>query len=302
MPNGGVGDNLSPEQRWRHAVVTSLHRWDDPDPANHWNPHQGQQTVLEAIFKHQCKMVFCQCGRKWGKTEVIMYSLWRWALMKEHQTCYYICPELKQAKEIVWRAKDRRGKFRVKEFGSAEFVEHIDETENRVVFKNGSSIKVDGSDNYDAWAGISPHFVVLDEFRSFRPEFYGVMNPNRASFNAPMIIIGTPPPQIWIDKDTPHQYVEVAHEAKLDMFETGNSFHIKRPSWDNPDPIIQEFLRSERKSLERRNKMHEWWREYGAELVQGGESKVFPNFISDATLPGTHVFPHSHLLDLMYHA
>lgn len=297
-----VADKLSPAERYRHIVVSSLHNWFDPDPANHWEPHPSQQLVLESIFVNDCKLVFVQCGRKWGKTEVIVYSLWRWALLNPGQSCYYICPEFKQAKEIIWKSRDRKGRLRIQEFGPNDFIESIDNTELRINFKNGSFIKVDGSDNFDAWAGISPHFVVLDEFRSFKPQFYGVMNPNRATFNAPQIIIGTPPPQIWIDKDTPHQYVEVAQEAKLDMLETGLSFHIKRPSWDNPDPLIHTFLRSEKKRLFRLGKQAEWWREYGAELVSGGEAKVFAKFIADPTVSGSHVLPHSHILDAMYHA
>lgn len=301
-----VADRLSPEEKYRHIVVSSLHNWIDRDgnpnpPELHWTPHPSQYLVLESIFKNECKLVFCQCGRKWGKTEVIVYSLWRWALLNPGQSCYYICPQFKHAKEIVWKSRDQKGRLRIQEFGPADFIDNIDNTELRITFKNGSFIKVDGSDNYDAWTGISPHFIVLDEFRSFKPEFYDVMDPNRASFDAPMIVIGTPPEQIWAEKDVPHQYVEIAHEAKLDMLETGKSFHIKRASWDNPDPKIQMFLARTKKRLQRLGKMDVWWREYGAELVSGGEAKVFPKFIGDPTLVGSHVFPHSMLLDRMYH-
>lgn len=298
--DGRAAVELTPEQRYRHHVVSSLHRWHDPEESNHWNPHAGQQLVLKAIFVHDCKTIFVQCGRKWGKTETITYALWRWALLNPGQSCYYICPELKQAKEIIWKSRDRKGKLRLQEFGSPEFIESIDNTELRITFKNGSFIKVDGSDNYDAWAGISPNFIVLDEFRSFRPQFYTVMNPNRAAFNAPMIIIGTPPEDIWLDKDTPHQYVEIAHETQLDMLETGESFFIKRPSWDNPDEVIHKFLSKEKKRLYRKGKMHEWWREYGAELVSGGENKVFTSFVSDLTLPNSQVVMASDMYDMMY--
>lgn len=294
------GDALSPEEKYRHLVVSSLHNWFDPNPANHWEPHPSQQLVLEAIFKNDCKLAFVQCGRKWGKTETIVYALWRWALLNPGQSCYYICPQFKHAKEIVWKSRDQKGKLRIQEFGPNDFIESIDNTELRITFKNGSFIKVDGSDNYDAWTGISPHFVVLDEFRSFRPEFYDVMDPNRASFDAPMVIIGTPPPLIWVEKDVPHQYVEVANDCRLEMLAGGNSFFIKRPSWDNPDPKIHAFLARTKKRLYRLNKMDVWWREYGAELVQAGESKVFPKFIADPTIEGSHVFNHSALLDMMY--
>ena len=286
--------------RYQYLVINSLHNKFDPDPKKHWTPHQSQHLVLKALFHHHCKTIFVQCGRKWGKTEVIIYCLWRWALLNPGQSCYYICPTLKQAREIVWKSRDRRGRLRIQEFGNQEFIQSIDQSEMRITFTNGSFIKVDGSDNFDAWAGISPNMLVLDEFRSFRPEFFTVMNPNRATFDAPMIIIGTPPEQIWIDKDTPHQYVEIAHECRMDMFETGRSFHIKRPSWDNPDPLIHSFLGPEKKRLMRRGKASEWWREYGAELVAGGEHRIFPTFIADPTLSGSQVITPSQMYELMF--
>lgn len=299
-PSDNQVANLSDQERYRHQVIVSLHKWDQ-DPQFHWTPHPGQQLALEALFVHECKLIFCQCGRKWGKTELIAYSLWRFALLYPGSACYYICPEQKQAREIIWKSRDRAGKLRLQEFASNEFVESIDNGELRINFKNGSFIKVDGSDNFAAWAGISPHFVVLDEFCYFKPEFYPVMNPNRATFDAPMVIIGTPPKQIWLTKDTPHQYVEIAQEARADMFETGESFHIQRPSWDNPDPIIHKFLAREKKKLFKRNKQAEWWREYGAQLVSDGESKVFPSFIADPTAVGAHVKPRSAMFEAMYY-
>lgn len=295
-----MSGGLPPDERYRHIVVSSLHNWFDPDPANHWHPHASQHLVLEALFVRDCKLVFCQCGRKWGKTETIVYALWRFALLNPGVACYYICPTQKQGREIVWKSRDRKGRLRLQEFGPAEFIANIDNEDLRITFKNGSFIKVDGSDNFAAWAGISPHLVVLDEFCYFKADFYDVMNPNRATFDAPMIIIGTPPKQIWLDKDTPHQYVEVAKEARDTMMDTGEALHIKRASWDNPDPMIQSFLRREKKILFRKNKQATWWREYGAEFVTDGETKIFPAFTADPTLPGSHVIPHSYILDHMY--
>ena len=122
------------------------------------------------------------------------------------------------------------------------------------------------------------------------------MNPNRATFDAPCMIIGTPPEQIWIDKDTPHQYVEIAQEYRAEMLAGGQGFWIKRPSWDNPDPIIQNFLAREKKALFRRKREYEWWRMYGAELVPGSARKIFPEFKGDPSVPGSHVLSHSDMV------
>jgi len=290
---------LTPQQQLYHTVVGALHGWHSKNPKDHWEPHEGQALIGKAVFVNNIKFIFVQCGRKWGKTEIILYILWRWALLNPGNSCYYICPSLKQAKEIVWKSKDRRGRSRVQEFGPKEFVEGIDNQELRVIFKNGSFIKVDGSDNFDNWAGISPHLVVEDEIRSFRAEFHAVMNPNRAVFDAPLIAIGTPPEQIWLDRDTPHPYVELAHEARDLMMEDGSAFWIKRPSWDNPDPIIQKWLAREKIRLIRKNREYEWMREYGAELVPGSANKVFPTFVADMTLPHPSVIGHDYMVNAL---
>lgn len=273
-------------------VISALHRFDLPE-SEHWKPHESQLLIGNAVFKRGCKFIFVQCGRKFGKTEIIVYCLWRWALMNPGSSCYYICPELKQAKEIIWKARDQRGRLRIQEFGPQEYIESIDNTELRITFKNGSFIKCDGSDNWAAWKGISPNFIVLDEFAEFKPEFYGAMNPNRATFDAPMVIIGTPPEKIWLDRDKPHQYVELAQECRQQMLEDPNdAFWIKRPSWCNPLPNIQNFLRKEKKVLFRMGKEDEWWRDYGAELVPAKARKIFPNFVADSTMEGSHVIAH----------
>lgn len=282
-----------------HHVIRALHSLDNPDPKQRWQPHDSQILIGQALFVHNCKNIFIQCGRKFGKTEIIIYCLWRYALLNPGSACYYLCPVKKQAKEIIWDVRDKRGRLRLKEFASSEFIERIDEDELRIVFKNGSFIKVDGSDNADAWAGISPHFLVLDEFRSFRPEFLTVMNPNRATFDAPMIVIGTPPEQVYIEPEVPHQYIELAKEIREDMLAGGPSFWIKRPSWANPDPTIQAFLATEKMKLFRRGRSAEWYREYGAECVADTARKIFPNFIADSTLANSHVLYHSALLTKM---
>jgi len=293
-------DTLSEIEKYHHHVVNSLHNWSDPEVKNHWNPHTFQLQALKAIFVSDCKNVFIQCGRKWGKTETIVYALWRFALLNPNTSNYYLCPLIKQAKEIIWDARDTRGRYRLKEFGPKEFISYIDESELRIVFKNGSFIKVDGSDNYNAWAGISPHFLVLDEYADFNPKFYPVMDPNRATFDAPVVIIGTPPEEEFIDKDTLHPYVELARDFQKEMFLGGQALYLKRPSWDNPNPVIQKFLKRTRQSLERRGKMHEWYRMYCAELVRSGENKVFPHFIANPQIQGSQVYYQSDIIKHMY--
>jgi len=83
--------------------------------------------------------------------------------------------------------------------------------------------------------------------------------------------------------------VELAKETREEMGEGMPSFWIHRPSWDNPDPIIQAFLKTEKATLLRKGREYEWLREYGAELVPGSARKVFPSFCPDVSKPKSHM-------------
>jgi hypothetical protein len=189
-----------------------------------------------------------------------------------NSACYYISPYFKQSKEIVWANK------RVQSFGKREWLlpgsQGINNTELRLNFLNGSFIKLDGSDNHDAYRGVQPSIMIYDEFAQFKPEFHIAMEPNLAVFNAPLMIIGTPP-------DRECQYTEMAREYQANP----KKLWAQGSSWDNPH-IDKEWLGSKREELIKRGEFDVWQREYLAEFVPGGVTKIFP------MLSRSHVRPH----------
>ena len=66
-----------------------------------WKAHDGQRKVLRSIFNDGVRRVFIQAGRKWGKTETIMYIAWRYAMLYPYAACYIIGPTRKQQSEII---------------------------------------------------------------------------------------------------------------------------------------------------------------------------------------------------------
>ncbi len=224
-----------------------------------WTPHDAQTIILQRIFRDLVKVAFVECGRKLGKTELIAYFLWRMALTNPGGH-YYLAPEQKQAKEIVWASG------RIQSFGPQEFIESINATEMRIRFTNGSFIKVDGSDNFNAYRGIEPHSAAYDEFRDFRPEFHKAMSPNFGVYNAPLLVCGTPPEQLELD-----HYDAMKRESE----ERGSYFNY--PSWFNPH-FSRTWLEEERLKLLARGEGDIWEREYGARRVVGGSLSIFPMF------------------------
>ena len=240
-----------------------------------WTPHAGQVKCGRALFQDDKRTVFIQCGRKWGKTEIIMYFLYRWALSNPGKSCYYISPFQKQSKEIIWANN------RLQTFADKKYISSINKSEMRITLHNGSFIKCDGSDNFEAYRGIDPGMVVYEEFKDFKPEFHIAMDPNLSVHNAPLIIIGTPP-----DHDC--QFTELAEECRRDP----DKFFIEEPTSNNPH-INKEWLAKKRLELMSRGEWDVWEREYLGKYIKGGANKIFPMLSEDI------VKPHQQVINLI---
>lgn len=227
-----------------------------------WEPHEGQLEVGRAMIKDRVKKVFVQCGRKWGKTEYVIYMLWRTAVSTPNAKVYYFSPTQRQSKEIIWAPR------RLQNFGPRDWLLPgslgINNTEMRMNFINGSFIKVDGSDSESNYRGIDGHLVVFDEFKDFKPGFYISMSPNLAVRDTPLLIVGTPP-----ERDC--QYTELADEYQRE----DDCLHIMQPTWKNPH-ISREWLENEKRTLIARGEEDVWLREYEGKFVKGGKRSIFP--------------------------
>lgn len=204
-------------------------------------------------------------------TEVCAYALWRHALLNPGAACYYITPEYSHGREIIWN------NGRLKKFGPQQYIAQILKNESRIIFKNESFIKIVGSENWGAANGLTPDFVVYDEFKEFHSQFHIEMNPNRLVRKAPLIIIGTPPSSVSRNSE---QYVEYKEECENDA----KKLFIRQPSWANPH-ISEEWLKKEKARLFKNGDENIWFREYEAKIVPGGRSSIFPMFNRD-----NHVF------------
>ena len=239
-----------------------------------WKPHPAQIQVGAPLIRGETKDVFAQCGRNFGKTELVSYLLWRYAWTFPNSENYYFAPYMTQAREILWASR------RVQTFGPADWIEgDPNNTEMRITFKNGSFIKLAGSDNVDSYRGVKPKgLTVLDEFKDFRPEFLEAYDPNRAAFDSPMMIIGTPP-------EFENQFTALAKQYAGDP----NKRYFKLPTSSNPH-ISPDWLAKKKAELYQLGEGDKWEREYMAEFVTGGASSIFP------MLKRSMVMPHDQLI------
>lgn len=224
-----------------------------------WKPHDSQVPIGRALFYENCKDIFVCAGRNFGKTELAAYCTWRWALEHPGSENYIFEPYLKQAREILWAGS------RIQKFGPEDYIESINNSELRITFKNGSFIKLEGSDNTAAMAGIKPKgLIVYDEFKDHRPVSIHNFEPNRAAFDVPAIFIGTPPSihNHYVD------YMELAKRGDGWRF-----FH--GPTSANPH-ISKKWLERKKRDLEALGEIETWLREYEALFVKGGKGSIFP--------------------------
>lgn len=225
-----------------------------------WAPHPAQAAIGAALLTQGKSDIFAVCGRNFGKTELVAYLLWRYARTFPGSENYYFSPYMKQSREILWETN------RVQGFGPKVWLEgNPNNTEMRIRFKNGSFIKLDGSDNVEAYRGVKPRgLTIFDEFKDFRPEFFEAYDPNRAAFGSPLLIIGTPP-------EFEGQFNELFDAWSLDPDKAVFRF----PTSCNPH-ISPEWLAKKRAELYARGEGDVWEREYEARNVKGGAKRIFP--------------------------
>jgi hypothetical protein len=73
------------------------------------------------------------------------------------------------------------------------WVEKINEQDLTVTLRNGSTISVRGTDNFDALRGVGLHFLVMDEFADSNPDAWTrVLRPTLSDTGGHALFLGTP--------------------------------------------------------------------------------------------------------------
>lgn len=233
--------------------------------------HEGQIDALKNLYIKNLKLLFIPSGRKFGKTELAAYALWRQALTKPHSACYYITPESSHGRKIVWDT------WRLQKFleeDSAKYIKSIKNVEMKIDFRNGSFIQVIGSENFGAANGLTPDIAVYDEYKLAHPRWHIDFAPNLIPKAAPLIIIGTLPTPG--DKNA-EQYYEVLEGAKRDK----TAAVIFKTTFDNPINGMsgqKEALENEIQRLMDRGEEDVVQREYYSKIIPGGRRSIFPMF------------------------
>jgi hypothetical protein len=228
-----------------------------------WKPHPGQVPIGKALFIDGKKDVMLECGRKMGKTSIVVYALYRWALTCPGTFNYYFAPFSNQIDDLIWK-NGRMPNF-FPDYLQKKYIKSINNSDKRIVFNNGSFIKCDGADNFEKARGYSPTGLsAYDETKDFRKEFHVGYDPNRAITDAPLLAVGSPGggenllSQLW---------------DAAEVSEHGASFRL--PSHMNPH-ISAAYLEKKRLEHIARDELEVYQQEYLAMRVKLGTKYIFP--------------------------
>lgn len=246
--------------------------------------HEGQVKVLKALFKDNMRIVLVKAARKFGKTQTAIYAAYRIAGTTNNAIIYIVGPEKDHMAKVYWDG-GRLPRFLGDD--TDKYVENTRYNEKSIEFCNGSRIQLVSSDNIAAANGLTPNFIVYDEFKDHNPRFHTDMAPNLTAKGAKLLIIGTLP--TYVNRN------EKEYEAMVSICEQEDDCSVFTfTTWDNPimnQPLQKKAIASEIKKLELVGDLAAIEREYYSRRSKVSTRNIFPMFDT-----AVHVKPHEEII------
>lgn len=160
-------------------------------PAHDWMPRPDQRPFWDYLEGGGLRADVV-AHRRWGKDEVSL----NWAAVASHKRVgnyWHMLPEQQQAKKAIWDAVDPgSGMRRIDKAFPKVLRARTLEDEMMIVFKNGSTWQVIGSDAYDRLVGTTPIGVVFSEWSLSKPAAWAYVRPILLQNKGWAVFIWTP--------------------------------------------------------------------------------------------------------------
>ena len=141
-----------------------------------WSPRPYQQNIWSYLENGGTRAVACW-HRRSGKDDVGLHHA-ACALHKRVGTYWYMLPQYGQARKAMWDAvSPHTGKRRIDEAFPHEIRRTTREQEMLIVFRNGSTFQLVGSDNFNSLVGSPPVGLVFSEYALSNPSAWGYLRP-----------------------------------------------------------------------------------------------------------------------------
>ena len=190
---------------------------------------------------HRYKVI--NCGRRAGKSYLVSIEMLRFATENDKSIVWYISPNYKQSKSIMWAM--------LRDLIPTEVIQSKNETELKFVLINGSEIHLKGAQEPDSLRGVRIDFCVFDEtaFIDRWEEVWKVVRPTLIDSKASVWFISTPNGFNHF-KDL---YEKVDPDYKSFHFTSYDNYYLDKEELEkakqemNEDSFAQEFLGEFRK-------------------------------------------------------
>lgn len=112
--------------------------------------------------------------------------------MRSTCTIFYIFPTFTSARRIIWDAIDNEGHRILDWYCPEEIITRKNSSEMKIEFKNGSVLRLVGSNNYDALVGSNFQGAIFSEYALQDPNAYLYLSPIMVANGAFCLMISTP--------------------------------------------------------------------------------------------------------------
>ena len=121
-----------------------------------------------------CRNAVLVWHRRCGKDKTVLNYMIQ-QMYQRVGVYYYFLPTFQQARRVIWENIDRDGPL-LHHF-PADLIANRNETDMKIVLRNGSIFQLVGTDNYDSVRGTNPVGCVFSEYSEQDPGAYDVVRP-----------------------------------------------------------------------------------------------------------------------------
>jgi hypothetical protein len=148
---------------------------------NNWSPRDYQKPLWDYLKKKHKgdigKRAVVSWHRRSGK-DAVMLNHNACAAFERIGNYWYMLPEYSQCRKAIWDAVNpHTGKKRIDEAFPEQLRSNTLNQEMKIIFKNGSSWQLMGSDNYDSLVGSTPIGTTFSEYALSNPNSWGFIRP-----------------------------------------------------------------------------------------------------------------------------
>jgi hypothetical protein len=160
-------------------------------PYGGWKPRQYQMEAWN-YFENGGRHAELIWHRRSGKDELALHMT-ACAAFKRTGSYWHMLPEAAQARKAIWEmVNPHTGRRRIDEAFPLELRAATRTQEMQIVFKNGSSWQLVGSDNFNSLVGSSPAGIVYSEWALANPSSRAYLRPIIAENDGWQMFITTP--------------------------------------------------------------------------------------------------------------